>query len=70
MKGMVHMINKLKENIGSVFVGKENVIDLLLVSLLAGGHVLLEDVLVLGKRYWRKPFPKVLVVVFSRSIHP
>jgi hypothetical protein len=32
MKGMVHMINKLKENIGSVFVGKENVIDLLLVS--------------------------------------
>ena len=38
------MINKLKENIGSSFVGKENVIDLLIVSLLADGHVLLEDV--------------------------
>ncbi|MBK5432253.1 magnesium chelatase, partial [Bacillus sp. TH25] len=33
------MIHKLKENIGSVFVGKGNVIDLLLVSLLADGHV-------------------------------
>ena len=44
MKGMVHMIHKLKGNIGSVFVGKENVIDLLLVSLLADGHALLEDV--------------------------
>ena len=37
------MIHKLKENIGSVFVGKENVIDLLLVSI-ADGHALLEDV--------------------------
>ena len=58
------MINKLKENIGSVFVGKENVIDLLIVSLLADGHVLLEDVPVQGKRYLRKHFQKVLVVIF------
>lgn len=53
------MINKLKENIGSVFVGKENVIDLLIVSLLADGHVLLEDVPGTGKRYLRKHFLKV-----------
>lgn len=52
------MINKLKENIGSVFVGKENVIDLLIVSLLADGHVLLEDVPGTGKRYLRKHFQK------------
>lgn len=58
------MINKLKENIGSVFVGKENVIDLLIVSLLADGHVLLEDVPGTGKRYLRKHFQKVLVVIF------
>ncbi len=64
MKGMVHMINKLKENIGSVFVGKENVIDLLLVSLLADGHVLLEDVPGTGKTLLAKTISKVLVVVF------
>ncbi len=65
MKGMVHMINKLKENIGSVFVGKENVIDLLLVSLLADGHVLLEDVPGTGENVTgENHFKKVLVVVF------
>ena len=53
-----------------MFVGKENVIDLLLVSLLADGHALLEDVPGTGKTLLAKPFPKVLVVVFSRSIHP
>lgn len=58
------MINKLKENIGSVFVGKENVIDLLLVSLLADGHVLLEDVPGTGKTLLAKTISKVLVVVF------
>lgn len=43
------MINQLKEKIESFFVGKENVIDLLIVSLLADGHVLLEDVPGTGK---------------------
>ena len=58
MKGMVHMIHKLKENIGSVFVGKENVIDLLLVSLLADGHALLEDVPGTGKTLLAKTISK------------
>lgn len=46
------MENKLlsvKENIKKVLVGQEKVTDLLLTALLAGGHVLLEDVPGMGK---------------------
>ena len=37
-------IHKIKENIGRVLIGKEEVTDLVLTALIAGGHVLLEDV--------------------------
>ncbi|KFM98648.1 MoxR family ATPase [Bacillus clarus] len=60
------MINKLKENIGSVFVGKENVIDLLLVSLLADGHILLEDVPGTGKTLLAKTISRSIGGSFSR----
>ena len=42
-------LNKLKENISKVLVGKEDKIDFVLTSLVAGGHVLLEDVPGTGK---------------------
>ncbi len=40
---------KVKENVGKVIVGKEDVIDLLLISLFCRGHMLLEDVPGTGK---------------------
>lgn len=40
---------KLAENINQVFVGREEVVENVLVCLLAGGHVLLEDVPGVGK---------------------
>ncbi len=40
---------KLKENIGSVLMGKNAEIDLVLCAVLAGGHILLEDVPGTGK---------------------
>ena len=40
---------KLVGNINKVIVGKDKQIELLLVSLLVGGHVLLEDVPGTGK---------------------
>lgn len=43
------IIEKLKENINRVFIGKVDVVEDLLVCLLAGGHVLLEDVPGVGK---------------------
>ena len=40
---------RIKENIGKVIVGKSDTIDMLIVSMLCGGHVLLEDVPGTGK---------------------
>ena len=42
-------VQALRENIGKVLVGKEETIDLVLTTLAAGGHVLLEDVPGTGK---------------------
>ena len=46
---MKEVIEAIKANIGRVLVGKEEVTDLLLSAILAGGHVLLEDVPGTGK---------------------
>ena len=43
------LAKKLEENINHVFIGKEEVVENLLICLLAGGHVLLEDVPGVGK---------------------
>ena len=46
---MSGVLAKIKENVEKVMIGKGEVIDLLLTSLVAGGHVLLEDVPGTGK---------------------
>ncbi len=47
--GGFETVKKLGKNINEVFVGKENVVENLLICLLSGGHVLLEDVPGVGK---------------------
>ena len=42
-------VGKLREEIGNVIVGQEQLVDRLLVGLLANGHVLLEGVPGLAK---------------------
>lgn len=43
------MIDKLRAQINEYFVGKEDVVENVLICLLAGGHVLIEDVPGVGK---------------------
>ena len=43
------MIDKLRTQINEYFVGKEDVVENVLICLLAGGHVLIEDVPGVGK---------------------
>ncbi len=57
---------KLKANLGRVIRGKEGVIDLLLVALLADGHVLIEDVPGTGKTTLAKALALSLKAKFSR----
>lgn len=42
-------LDRLKDNIGKVIKGKDEVIDQVIVSLIAGGHLLIEDLPGLGK---------------------
>ena len=60
------LAQKLNESIGQVIVGKEKETELILTALLAGGHVLLEDVPGTGKTTLAKSLAKSLDCAFSR----
>ena len=56
----------VRQNISRVIVGKEAVIDLLMVALLCEGHVLFEDVPGIGKTTLAKSLAKSLGCTFQR----
>lgn len=58
--------NEIKDSINSFFVGKESVVENMLICLLAGGHVLLEDVPGIGKTTLAKCFAQVVECSFGR----
>jgi len=60
------LAQKLNENISRVIVGKEKQIELILTAVLAGGHVLLEDVPGTGKTTMAKSLAKSLDCGFAR----
>ncbi len=49
MERLYDIADRIKAAVNSVFVGKEDVVEKVLICLLAGGHVLLEDVPGVGK---------------------
>jgi len=59
-------VGKLKENLQSVIYGKSECIDVLIVSLLAGGSVLIEDVPGVGKTTLAKALAKSIDAKFRR----
>ena len=60
------LVEKVKENISKVIVGKEEQTELLLLALVCGGHVLIEDVPGLGKTTLVSALAKSLNCSFSR----
>ena len=59
-------IDALRQNISSVVLGKPGVVRMVLVALLAGEHVLLEDVPGVGKTLVGKALARSLSGVFRR----
>ena len=60
------LAESLMKNINQVFVGKEEVVENLLISFLAGGHVLLEDVPGVGKTTLALALAKSMACSFGR----
>jgi MoxR-like ATPase len=53
-------LQQLQSELGKVVIGKEKSIELVLIALLAGGHVLLEDVPGVGKTVLAKSLAKLI----------
>ncbi len=60
------MLNKLREQINKYFVGKEDVVTNVLICLLAGGHLLIEDVPGVGKTKLAKTLSESIDAGFGR----
>src|SRR5438093_3026269 len=60
------MIDRLRENIRTVFLGHSKAVDLLLIGLLARGHVLIEDVPGVGKTVLARSLARSIDCKFTR----
>jgi len=66
LEGLKSSVDKLKSQLGKVIVGQENFVELLIVGLLANGHVLIEGVPGVAKTVTAKLFAKSIKTDFSR----
>ena len=66
LKGLRAAVLNIKSELGKVIIGQGNFVELLIVALLADGHVLIEGVPGIAKTVTAKLFAKVLKTGFSR----
>jgi MoxR-like ATPase len=66
LSGLQHSVKALKNEIGKVIVGQEQMVELLLAAILADGHVLIEGVPGVAKTLTAKLLSKSISVGFSR----
>src|SRR6056297_1447147 len=66
LEGLLKAVEEIKAELGKVIIGQENFIELLIVSLLVDGHVLIEGVPGVAKTITAKLFAKTLKTNFSR----
>ena len=66
MEELKKAVTDIKTELAKVIVGQENFIELLIVSLLVDGHVLIEGVPGIAKTITAKLFAKTLKTDFSR----
>ena len=59
-------LNRVRDEIGKIIVGQKDVVDGVLICLLAGGHVLLEGVPGLGKTTLLRTLSRVMHLKYSR----
>lgn len=66
LSGLKTAVGKIKEQLQKVIVGQEDFMELLIVSLLADGHVLIEGVPGVAKTVTAKLLSKTIATEFSR----
>jgi len=66
IKEYSELLHGIVENISSVIIGKEKTIELVVLSLISGGHVLLEDIPGVGKTSLVSALAKSIVCDFKR----
>ena len=66
MQAAQSMAKLLGDNVGKVIVGKRDVVDLLLISMICQGHVLIEDVPGVGKTTLASALARSLDLSFKR----
>lgn len=66
MQPTQQLVKNLRQNVGKVIVGKQDVVDLMLIALLCQGHVLIEDVPGVGKTTLASALARSLDCSFRR----
>ncbi|HYE82575.1 MAG TPA: MoxR family ATPase [Clostridia bacterium] len=66
IRDIIDTVNKVEGSIGKAIIGQKDIIRQVLISVLAGGNVLLEGVPGLGKTQLVKTLAKVMDLSFSR----